>query len=893
MARLPTAEALGERPTPQPSAGVVSYRPNTGSEGVEGEAMARAGKEIHAAGDQILRVAKFEEERLNTQRAEDAFSELRNKQLELERGERGFHNKRGGDAVKQPLMRDYAEQFDEAAKGIEGTLSNDRQRELFRKRANTASLQFREGLARHVAQETDAYSRQVLANTKATELAHIAANYDQPMVVAQSLVRVDFAINAEADRQGLPELKDQEKRAFLDQAWKARLDAWRLADPAGALSAFQANSEQISPTLRRQLGESLFQDAAPVLAAQLVAGEKLITSAKSDDEAQAIMRLSTAMQKPFAITVDPDAKPKTIFDALPSDQKLKVLGMAYTQAVQGNAVQQQKLKGLLRDAEAAAADGKQMTIPDDAFAVLGPDAAAAQESYRNSQQMARDVAMVSTMPAAERTRLVEQRLPAQGGPGYAEAAKRSEILARAVMETNRRQEADPAQFTIQSAPQTAGVTFQALQDALAGGNPEQRREAAQAFATATVAEQERLGSIPRRHGQRLRPDVQILPKPMADAIAKQFMTPAEGGQGPAQLIQAQADMWGQYWPNVYRQIAKDIGPTARVVSNLRDTPAAAMLSMNASVKTPDLKKPLVAADAKTVDETIDRELEPFRQSLVGWTTQGVQTFNDFDEAVRRNAYVYAAQGLKPADAAKRAAQEVVGDYYEFRGTVRIPKLPTLNPRAAETGMAAVLRNADKLGVAVPAGEARFFGSDFTEKQLAESVKANGFFVTLGDDSGVALYLRGANGERAVEGKDGKPITFTWSELQDAAAKAAVGTPGRVTETPGGAATSVQRGYGSRTDGTAKGAGYFGELKRPDGGVSTELSVEMDDVIGGKPFPLIVPTLTKSELDTVLSLKDGERAPKSIMDKAISHAEKRVKEGKSPFAGQGEQVRGPR
>jgi hypothetical protein len=31
-------------------------------------------------------------------------------------------------------------------------------------------------------------------------------------------------------------------------------------------------------------------------------------------------------------------------------------------------------------------------------------------------------------------------------------------------------------------------------------------------------------------------------------------------------------------------------------------------------------------------------------------------------------------------------------------------------------------------------------------------------------------------------------------------------------------------YGNRPDGSAKGGGYFGELKRPDGGVSTEISV---------------------------------------------------------------------
>lgn len=479
------------------------------------------------------------------------------------------------------------------------------------------------------------------------------------------------------------------------------------------------------------------------------------------------------------------------FGQLTADEQRHWQAYAHTLAGQTNALAKHQLNGLIRDAEAAAQDGKTTPIPDQAFSALGPEAPAAMQQYRNSQLMAQSVAQVAALPVAERTQLVEQSKPAVGGPGYAEADQRAGILARAVAEANRRQVEDPAAYTISSAPQSVGTAFQALQQSLSSAaTPGQRRGAAQSFAAATAAEQERLGGLPRRPGQKLAPDVQILPKPLADQIARQFMTPAEGGQGPAQLIQAQADMWGPYWPNVYRQIAKDIGPTARVVSNLKDTPAAAMLSMNAAVKTPDLRKPLVAADAKTVDDTIDSEMEPFRQSLIGWTTEGASTFNDFAEAARRNAYVYAAQGSKPGDAAKRATREVVGDYYEFSGTTRFPKISGLDPRVAERGMGAVLAGAESLGLRVPEGEAKVLGQEFTAKQLAQSVKSSGFFVTLGDDSGVALYLNGANGQRAVEGPDGRPITFSWKDLMERGVEKpkSGAAPAQFGSNPGGAAT---------------------------------------------------------------------------------------------------------
>ena len=94
-----------------------------------------------------------------------------------------------------------------------------------------------------------------------------------------------------------------------------------------------------------------------------------------------------------------------------------------------------------------------------------------------------------------------------------------------------------------------------------------------------------------------------------------------------------------------------------------------------------------------------------------------------------------------------------------------------------------------------------------------------------------------------------------------------------------------KAYGKRPDGSQKGSGYFGELPRPDGKISTELSIQFDDVLGGKPIPLIVPTLTKKELDLLLSTpeKDTSKLPRSIIDKAIEHAKKRDAQGLSPFA----------
>ena len=102
-------------------------------------------------------------------------------------------------------------------------------------------------------------------------------------------------------------------------------------------------------------------------------------------------------------------------------------------------------------------------------------------------------------------------------------------------------------------------------------------------------------------------------------------------------------------------------------------------------------------------------------------------------------------------------------------------------------------------------------------------------------------------------------------------------------------------WGKRPDGSQKGAGYFGVLKRPDGNVSTEISIGVG--LGGKEMdiPLIVPTLTKSELNKLLSMPLGKNfnPPESIIKKAVDHARMRIDQGKSPFAAPGEQMEMPK
>lgn len=94
-------------------------------------------------------------------------------------------------------------------------------------------------------------------------------------------------------------------------------------------------------------------------------------------------------------------------------------------------------------------------------------------------------------------------------------------------------------------------------------------------------------------------------------------------------------------------------------------------------------------------------------------------------------------------------------------------------------------------------------------------------------------------------------------------------------------------WGKRPDGSEKGAGYLGVLKRPDGGVSSEISIGVE--INGKEVevPSMVPTLNATEIKWLMTHDPSDRKeqmPDSIVEKATKFAEDRIAQGKDPFAG---------
>jgi hypothetical protein len=73
----------------------------------------------------------------------------------------------------------------------------------------------------------------------------------------------------------------------------------------------------------------------------------------------------------------------------------------------------------------------------------------------------------------------------------------------------------------------------------------------------------------------------------------------------------------------------------------------------------------------------------------------------------------------------------------------------------------------------------------------------------------------------------------------------------------------------------KGSGWMGYLPNKEGSVSTEISADNN----GMQYPLLVPTLTKQEIEHLLANK---QPTEDIYKKAEAFAKYRQEQGQSPF-----------
>lgn len=396
----------------------------------------------------------------------------------------------------------------------------------------------------------------------------------------------------------------------------------------------------------------------------------------------------------------------------------------------------QTLSDQMRDIGVAAQMGLPITdAPSQAVLKLAFGDHEGEQKYKQGQMAMRlsgDVASMQQKSSAEILESVNSYKPTQV-EGAADAAQLAGFMARSAEGILKARADDPAGYLVGSAPKTQGAWSRFAQS----GSEEDRR----AYVSAVRADKERLGID----------SPVILPNQYAKAMSDKMSNPASA-EGLATMIQQEATRWGELWPDVHAQIAKDIPDMAAVIGSGIDRSAAVTLASTAKLKESELAALLPdGVKWNDVKQTVASNFDDVRRSF---PAEGARTYNAIQESATRLTASYMQAGDSQKNAVQRAYKELIGNQYEV-GELR--DVPFLIPKQYDANQ--VQRNAETLLETMPFPSSSIVAPEgvdpafYTERATA-TLRDEGYWVSRGDGKGLNLYLAS------------RPtgITKTWDEL---------------------------------------------------------------------------------------------------------------------------------
>ena len=908
MATLPKFEQLG-LDAPRPQTGAVSYRATSGMEEAPSEAATKFGETVQ-------QIAFHQQDLLNTTRAEDAWNNYKSKALDLSVGNGGFSTLKGGNAVNGDIFKTYSTQLGDVRKQIEGALGDDDVRRRFADRANVTDLQFKDSLLRHYTAERDVYEKQTFDGSVATAASMVAADPMNQEVFNTALLNTTRRAEALASHQGVTDQGslDKMRNGVRDALISKRIDALVYSNPIKADEVFRLTEDQINnPELRLQL-QSKTREAVMAVRPGIEA-QKLIDQTRKEVEPKTRKPIGGAENvemgfngavdsllkreggykaqdgnsgAPVNFGINQRANPDIDVAKLTKDQAKQIYKTRYWDAIGGDSLPQATAVVAL---DAAALQGpevaKKLIMDTDG----DPQAMIDVRRQQLTALAARDPSQAPNLPAwLKRLDGLQAQVSGMQNVAYHPddptaqntsglpnsrdlAAQLPMMEGKVDQRTNELYGADPTNPDWQAfnkrmkaelhakvaadVQQLSAIQRQAqgaVIDAILGAQGGQR--AGQPAGAMTVGGQQQAAPMVTSFSQiQANPDLmrswQMLDPGVKPALLNLMNRNLDPNNGDVVLYR-----------NLFNRIHLEQGDPKKI----------------------DFYKQIV--DPAIADRLSMQQIQSLRAEIDRNETPGGRSLNQM----------------------RKAADANVANY--FKTNIMFTAQP-------ERQIAATMRWNEDVGKmvddAVAAGDPgkvrRMFQMD-TPESVVNQKFLQGYVNSTpaqGTAAGAAAVKAGTAQPIAQEPPVPQPATIDTREKLDAwfqtlppTATTFKGTDGKIRAIPPRAAPAAAAPTAwapnpddLRPDGTQKGAGFLGPLVRPDGKTSTEISISTD-AVGKKDFPLLVPTLTKDELATILAIpvddpKFFDKVPQSAIKKAETFAEGRLKEGKPLFWQPGEPV----
>lgn len=530
------------------------------------------------------------------------------------------------------------------------------------------------------------------------------------------------------------------KDGKLDQVQKALRDSnqWTTAN----LSSFGANLKkyQTEPGTSAPPASSAAAAAAPPdldQAIQLIQGQTGVSDAVKERAISDVTRLHSDWARATA-----GARDKLVRDTKDGIAML---------AAGGDWTPDEKSIRSLLPAEKA----------DEAMRLV--DEAREQGQIRNAIQWA------TPQQLAELTARSQQRLA--NPDDFARNQRYATTLATSITAREKAIEADPAGFVSQ-APEIQQA-FAAIQSSIPANGTDQEKEDAARTATegaiaASMALQSRLGV--------LAPNLRAIDNQTAANRVDAITAAQPGDADIGTKLDQMARSYGRFWPNAFGDMVRAGLPAPYQVLASMDRPdqAAARGDLQRALQVvaekggaQKLKEAAPPAAVQQIDQNIDERLSDFRQT-VRWNEGGVKLFDTLRDATKELAYFYASQGTDGGAALEKAYQGVLGQKYDFNGSIRAPKgqLPVID-QATQF----IQQNLKPAELAALPGNPDLTPAE--RQDVYVQAARNGNWIPNEDDSGLVLMARFRNGAMLpVKHVDGSRIELKFND----AARVAAGLP---------------------------------------------------------------------------------------------------------------------
>jgi hypothetical protein len=222
-------------------------------------------------------------------------------------------------------------------------------------------------------------------------------------------------------------------------------------------------------------------------------------------------------------------------------------------------------------------------------------------------------------------------------------------------------------------------------------------------------------------------------------------------------IQAEKAKWGDYWPDVVRQLSPSMQPMVRAIAAGADTSAMTrLLSLDPKENPAAVLKEQSETKSSDVRKALNTEMAPLLSTMVG--VQKDRDFVDYYNMGEKLAALYVRDGMDASSAAHKAFGDLIGNRYDFRDTYRIPKDSGVAADDVQAGALAAKAQLEALG-AKPAVDDVGGPSDAKGASF-DAYRRDGVWVTSPDNSGLNLMY----GNKSVKDARGAPLQLSWAKL---------------------------------------------------------------------------------------------------------------------------------